>query len=365
MLERVSTPVFELTVAASPADGAKQLASTRVDVLLLDLSTVASGLDHFWQTCPGGADRPIVALTPDHDQDLARQAIQHGAHEYLAKSELTSALLIRAIRYAQERHRWLADRSTRLDHELQMAALLQERFLPSTSPVLSGYELGGHLRASGRIGGDFYDFVELPEGQVGVALGDASGKGIPGALLMAKTQGLLRAEIDSAGAPRDVISRVSALVHRDNARDQFVTLFYAVLAPDNRRVRYVNAGHPRGLLFGADGVGALPATGPPLGVFADTRYDEAVVSIAPGDLLVIYSDGVTEAQTARDEFFDEAGIRNVVDRNRSQGAAEIARAVCHTAERFERGNPDEGDDKAVVVVRAAQQPLAARSAPPR
>ena len=353
MLERVPTPVFDLTVAPSPREAAQRLDAGRFDVLLLDLSMAREGLDRFWETCPGRHDDPIVALTPDGDQDMARQAVQHGAHEYLPKSELTSALLVRAIRYARERHEWQTDRSKRLDHELQAAALLQTRFLPAAAPVLTGYEIGSHLQASGRVGGDFYDFVELPEGQLGVALGDASGKGIPGALLMAKTQGLLRAKADSAGAAAALVSSVSALVHRDKARDQFVTLFYAVLAADDRGMRYVNAGHPRGLLFGAGGIRPLPATGPPLGVFADTDYEEAVVSFAPGDLLVIYSDGVTEAQTASDEFFDEAGIRAVVERHRDLAAAPLARAICEAAERFERDNLDDGDDKAVVVVRAA------------
>ena len=222
---------------------------------------------------------------------------------------------------------------------------------PSAPPILAGYELGGHLHESGHVGGDFYDYIELSHGRVGVVLGDASGKGIPGAQLRAKAQGIVWAEAASEGTVADVITRVNTLVHRDNARDQFVTLFYVVLSAHGREIRYVNAGHPRALLVHADGVEPLPATGPPIGVFADARYDEEAATAAPGDILVVYSDGVTEAQTARDEYFDEAGLRDVVDRYRDHPAPEIARAICEAAERFERSNPDGGDDKAVVVAR--------------
>jgi serine phosphatase RsbU (regulator of sigma subunit) len=261
--------VVDVTVAWSAVDGASELASRRYDVLLLDLSMATDGLERFWAVCPGKIALPIVALTPTDDQQLARQAIQHGAQEYLPKNEITTHLLIRAVRYARERFHWLKDRSRQLEHELQMAALIQERFLPSTAPRLAGYEIGGCLHASGQIGGDFYDYIELAHGRTGVVLGDASGKGIPGALLMAKAQAIVRAEAASMGTAAEVVTRVNAAIHGDIARDQFVTLFYAVLPAHGREIRYVNAGHPRALLVRRDGIEPLPSTGPPLGVFAD------------------------------------------------------------------------------------------------
>ena len=351
ILAAASPENFDVRVAWSATEGARELASERCDVLLLDLSMAADGLESFWSVCPGTSNVPIVALTPDDDQQLARQAIQRGAQEYLAIDEVTPPLLVRAVRYAQERYRWLEDRSRRLDHELQMAALIQERFLPSATPVVAGYEVGGHLQASGQIGGDFFDYIDVRDGRLGVVLGDASGKGIPGALLMAKAQAIVRAEAASGRTPADIVGRVNALIHGDIAHDQFVTLFYVVLSAHSREIRYGNAGHPRALLVRSDGVQHLPATGPPLGVFADAGYDEETAPVTPGDILVMYSDGVTEAQTAGDDFFNEAGVLDVVDRDRDRPAPEIARALCEAAERFERGNPDGGDDKAVVVVR--------------
>ncbi len=351
ILDAASPEVFDVRVAWSATDGARELAAERCDVLLLDLSMAAEGLEALWSVCPGTSDVPIVALTPDDDQQLARQAIQRGAQEYLPADEVTPQLLVRAVRYAQERYRWLKDHSTRLDHELQMAALIQERFLPSASPILAGHELGGYLQASGQIGGDFYDYIDLRDGRLGVVLGDASGKGIPGALLMAKAQAIVRGEAISGRTAADIVGRVNASIHSASAHAQFVTLFYVVLSAHGREIHYVNAGHPRALLIHSEGVQHLPATGPPLGVFADTSYDEGTATATAGDILVMYSDGVTEAQTAEDDFFDEAGILEVVDRYRDHSALEIALGLCESAERFERGNPDGGDDKAVVVVR--------------
>ena len=342
---------FELTVAPSAVAGADALASKPFDVLLLDLSLATAGIEQFWATCPGRSDLPVVALIPDADQHVSRQAVQHGAQEYLPKDEVTTQRLVRAVRSARERFHWLKDRSKQLDHELQAAALIQEGFLPSAPPSLAGYEVGGHLQPSGQIGGDFYDYIELSPEEVGVVLGDASGKGIPGALLMARAQAVVRAEAATAGAASDVVRRVNASIHNENVRDQFVTLFYLVLSAHSRQICYVNAGHPRALLVGSDGVRHLPATGPPLGVFADAEYDEATVTVEPGHILVVYSDGVTEAQTAGNDYFDEAGMRKVVDANHDRPAAEIARALCDAAERFERSNPDGGDDKAVVIAR--------------
>ena len=351
MLAAASSVAFDVTVAGSVTEAASQLTARRFDVLLLDLSMVADGLERFWAVCPGHVGLPIVALTPAADQQVARQAIQHGAHEYLPKDEVTGPLLVRAVRYARERHRWLGDRTRRLDHELHVAALFQERLLPSAPPLLAGYELGAHLHASGQVGGDFYDYIELSQGRVGVVLGDASGKGIPGALLMAAAQGIVRAEAVSERAAGEVIGRVNGLLYRGNARDLFVTLFYVVLSAHDREIRYVNAGHPGALLIRSGEVQLLPATGPPLGVFADARYDEETAAAESGDILVVYSDGVTEAQTAQDAYFDQAGICDVVDDHRDCSPSTIARAICEAAERFEASNPDGGDDKAVIVAR--------------
>ena len=182
-------------------------------------------------------------------------------------------------------------------------------------------------------------------------MGDASGKGAAGALLMTNTLGVLQDESEPDGTARHYITRVNERLHATQARDQFVTVFYAVLSPHSRKLTYVNAGHPRALLVCPSGFQTLAATGPPIGVFPDTQYDQGSITAEAGDTLVVYSDGVTEAQSSGGEYFGEAGLRALLERCLDYPAPRLARAVCEEAERFERDNPDGGDDKVVVVAR--------------
>ena len=286
------------------------------------------------------------------DEDIAVKAVQRGAQDYLVKESLTVDLLVRSIRYARERHRLLGEQNRRLEHELKIAAFVQQSFLPGSVPKVPGHDIGAHLDTSGQVGGDFYDFIDLPPDRVAIALGDASGKGIPGAILMAETQGILRAEAATCATPVELVSRLNRALLRDQSQDRFVTLFYGVLAIPTGRFTFVNAGHPRALLLDGATESALVSTGPPVRLFADAAWEEQTVTLGAGSRLVIYSDGVTEAQDTADEFFDLAGLRGVLSEHLDCPAAELARNICHAAEEFERASGDPGDDKTVVVVRA-------------
>lgn len=299
----------------------------------------------------GGA-APVVVLSSLDDEEAAVEAVHRGAQDYLVKDRLTADLLVRSIRYARERHRLLAERTRRLEHELEIAALVQQSLLPPTVPAPPGHDIGACLRASGQIGGDFYGFLDLPRGRVAVALGDASGKGIPGAILMAETQGILRAEAPHCATPIELVRKLNGALLRDRGRDRFVTLFYGVLEPASGQFTFVNAGHPRALLLQGGSESALVSSGPPLRLFADASWRQQTVTLAGGALLVIYSDGVTDAQDEADRFFDLDGVRAAAAGCQGLSAAGLARRICCEAARFERGNPDSGDDKTVVVVRA-------------
>ena len=173
---------------------------------------------------------------------------------------------------------------------------------------------------------------------------------------MAQTLGMLRAEAGIEETANGVVTQLNQLLSRHHASDQYVTLFYAVVSGHTDELCYVNAGHPRALLSRAGGIEPLSATGQPLGISADASYAEARATVGPGDVLLIYSDGVTDAQGSDDRFFDEAGIRNVLQQHHDRPVDEIARRVCHAAERFERENPEFSDDKTVVVVRVRNRP---------
>ena len=358
LIEEASAPGFRAAevVHVPQADAAPaELDARQCDVVLLGLSrAVARSGAAFDDIHRLDRMAPVVVLSGLDDDDVAVRAVQRGAQDYLVKDRLTPDLLARSIRYARERHRLLAEQTRRLQHELKIAAFVQQSFLPSRMPAAPGHDIGAHLHASGQVGGDFYDFIELGGDRVALALGDASGKGIPGAILMAETQGVLRAEAAGCATPLELVRTLNRALLHDRSQDRFVTLFYGVLEATTGRFTFVNAGHPRAVLQEGDTESTLVSTGPPLRLFTDAAWEERTVRLHAGARLVVYSDGVTEAQDEDERFFDLDGVRAVMAEHPDCPAAELARRICHAAERFERGNPDPGDDKTVVVIRATE-----------
>ena len=358
VLEQATAPAFRAAEVVTTPEGSAavaELRARRYDVVLLGLSRAAARSGAAFEGIRQ-MDRvaPVVVLSALDDEDVAVRAVNRGAQDYLVKDRLTSDLLARSIRYARERHRLLAEQTRRLEHELKIAAFVQQSFLPSKVPAAPGHDIGAHLHASGQVGGDFYDFIELGGDRVALALGDASGKGIPGAILMAETQGVLRAEAAGCATPLELVQTLNRALLHDRSQDRFVTLFYGVLEVPTGEFTFVNAGHPRAVLQDGDTESTLLSTGPPLRLFTDAAWEERSVRLRAGARLVVYSDGVTEAQDEDERFFDLEGVRAVMAEHPDCPAAELARRICHAAERFERGNPDPGDDKTVVVIRATE-----------
>lgn len=352
VLDRAAAP-FTVMTAPGPSAAAQELDAGSYDVVLLGLARAAlRDGDGFEAIRQLGRAAPVIVLSGLDDEDVAVKAVQRGAQDYLVKDRLGVDLLVRSMRYARERHRLLAEQTRRFEHELKIAAFVQQSFLPESVPRVPGHDVGAHLHTSGQVGGDFYDFIDLPPDRVAIAVGDASGKGIPGAILMAETQGVLRAEAASCASPIELVRTLNRALLHDQDQDRFVTLFYGVLAVPTGRFTFVNAGHPRALLLDGAGESTLVSTGPPLRLFADAAWEERTVTLDAGARLVIYSDGVTEAQDDADEFFDLAGVRAVMSGRLDRPAVELARDICHAAEDFERESTDPGDDKTVVVVRA-------------
>ena len=352
MLEEAESVSFDLSHTGKIVDGLTLLDADTVDVVLLDLSLPdGQGLETFELVHRHTLDVPIVVLTGLDDEETAVQAMHAGAQDYLVKGRINGDLLVRAVRYAMERHQLLAEKMQRMEDELKLAEEIQNSFLPSIPPNVAGFELGGYLHASGRIGGDFYDFIAFPNQNVGVALGDATGKGIPGALLIAKAQGVLRAQAQDIDRLSDGITTLNQVLSVDNEAGRFVTLFYAIINITEKRLTYVNAGHSPGLLFQKNGMRQLESSGPPLGMFAEATYTQNEVSLYPDDLLMICSDGVSEAMNQKEAFFDEGPILETIQEHRAQSAADLARVICEASEKFEAGNQRTPDDKTVVVVK--------------
>ncbi|MFC1805922.1 SpoIIE family protein phosphatase, partial [Planctomycetota bacterium] len=205
-----------------------------------------------------------------------------------------------------------AVRAQALDRELAAAAEIQGHLFPSSDPVIAGFDIASRYIPLGSVGGDIYDFVPIQDEHLGLVIGDVAGKGVPAAILMAATRAVLRGHIDTIYAARDIVANTNRSLCRDIADDQFVTLFYGALDTASRRFTYCNAGHALPLLF-RDGTSCeLLEGGMALGIDPDSPYDEGQFALHPGDLLVLYTDGLTETMNPDHEQFGRERIDDAV-----------------------------------------------------
>lgn len=202
-----------------------------------------------------------------------------------------------AVRVAQLVRRQQAEAQEResIAQELRIANLIQQTLLPKQLPNLPGWQISAYYQPARAVGGDFYDFIDLPDGRIGLVIGDASSKGVPAALVMATTRTMLRASAQRLVEPGLVLQRTNDVLCTDIPRNMFVTCLYAVLDPANGDIRYANAGHNLPFLRTDAGVVELRATGWPLGLMPGVEYEERQAPIHPGDSLLLYSDGLVEA----------------------------------------------------------------------
>ena len=194
-----------------------------------------------------------------------------------------------------------------IGREIDIARGVQQRLFPQTLPQIAGVVCAGCCRPAQGVGGDYYDFLALSGGRLGVALGDVAGKGIPAALLMASLQASLRGQRLSGPADlAQLMTNLNFLIHEASPDNRYATFFYGELDPETRRLAYVNAGHNAPMLFRATGgIERLPATGPVVGLVEAGRFEQKCVSLAPGDVLVVYSDGISEAMNRSEEEWGE------------------------------------------------------------
>jgi hypothetical protein len=194
--------------------------------------------------------------------------------------------------------------------EIQVARSVQQALLPREHPDLRGWDIWSYSVPANDVGGDLVDYIELGPERLGVVLGDVSGKGLGAALLSAKLQATLRALGPESPSLDDLGERMNTILVNDGLENRFATMFYAEIGSDSSHIRYLNAGHnPPYLLRRSGAVEELPPSSCPLGMLPGSRYDEGLVDIEPGEFLLVYSDGVTEAMNAGGEEFGEARVQ--------------------------------------------------------
>jgi serine phosphatase RsbU (regulator of sigma subunit)/anti-sigma regulatory factor (Ser/Thr protein kinase) len=236
----------------------------------------------------------------------------------------------------------------RIEQELRVATLIQQNFLPKQLPDLPGWQVSAYYRPAREVGGDFYDFVELPEGQIGVVIGDVTDKGVPAAMVMAATRSVLRASAQRVIAPGDVLERVNELMCPDMPAKMFVTCLYGVLEPATGRFRFANAGHNLPYVRTDEGTTELRATGMPLGLLPGITYEEKEAFLEPGQVMLLHSDGVAEAHSGSNEMFGFPRLMDVVGSR--QGNGEVIDRVLTELDHFTPTGWEQEDDITLVAL---------------
>jgi sigma-B regulation protein RsbU (phosphoserine phosphatase) len=239
----------------------------------------------------------------------------------------------------------------RISRELEIAREVQERFFPQKFPEIEGLECAGKCRPALGVGGDYYDFLNLPGGLLGIAIGDVSGKGISAALLMASLRSSLRGQtIGGTTELAGLMSNMNVLVYEASTSSRYATFFYAQYNPTTRQLDYVNAGHNAPLILRGKDLLRLDEGGPVVGLLPNPHYCQATVKLLPDDVFIGFTDGVSEAMNAANEEWSEEAMIETARKFESLGARELIDAIIAEADRFVAGE-DQHDDMTLLVMK--------------
>ncbi len=293
------------------------------------------------------------------DMRNIRTAMNRGAFDFVTKPLDFEDLQITIERTLSHMAEWKEallsrDKLVALQNELDVASKMQQAILPASFPTGDTFEVFGNMAPARNVGGDFFDVINLENGRLGLAVADVSDKGVPAALFMMSSRTLLKGAAIGMGAPGDVLSEVNNLLNEDNETIMFVTLLYAVYDPESGDLVYANGGHTNPLLVHADGTSEeLPLTGGvALGVMPGLAYRQSGGSLAPGDTLVLYTDGVSEAMNSDGEEFGVERLRRIFVDQAPTSARTANEAILQAVADF-AGETAQSDDVTCLILRRA------------
>jgi PAS domain S-box-containing protein len=276
-------------------------------------------------------------------EEEVRQLNKDLENRVVERTEQLKSAMARQQQETQERQR--------LEQELHIARLIQQTLLPKSLPGLPDYEVAAYYQPARQVGGDFYDFLELPDGRLGLIVGDVSGKGVPAALVMAITRTMLQAAY-RLGSPGEILEQVNNNLYRDIPPNMYVTCLAALLDSRTGRLQYANAGHDLPYLRHADGVSKLRATGMPLGLMPGMSYEQKEFTLQPGDSVLLYSDGLVEAHDPQREMFGFPRLQGFVGAH--PGGATLIDSLLAELERFAGEEWEQEDDITLVTLQRSR-----------
>jgi len=346
LAENLRAESYEVLTAMDSETGYRLVSEYQPDLVILDL--MLPRLDSHGvcrRMCRNGVAIPILMLTAQPQETNHSHDMESCACEYLAKPFSVRDLLVRvwAILSRSE------ERPDRIRPDvLEEAAPIQPRLLPTKAIHTSGLRICGTSRPALIVGGDYFDVLTFRDGSVGVCIADVSGKGLPAALMMATLKVMVKAFAAPDLGPRDLCSKLNAALCDSIPSSSFVSLFYAVIAPDRKRLTYCNAGHNPPILISDGPTRRLHHGGGILGVFPEWNYEDRQIDLRPKDRILLYTDGVTDCRNFADEFFSEEQLIKFVDRFEDADSVGLLPTVIEMVTRFSDGNFD--DDLTLVTV---------------
>ena len=344
---------YEPEFVSSTAAVMEKLRAGSYDLLLMDLNysrdttSGREGLELIPRVRTQDASIPIVVMTGWGSIDTAVEAMRRGAKSFVQKP-WEDVTLLEILQREIAEGRAARRRDHKQQRELEEARLIQRGLLPTSFPQITGVDLSVTWLPADGVGGDCFDTLGFGSG-LGVSIADIAGKGLPAALLMSNLQAAVRAFAQEAVSPASINNSVNRLLCRNMAAGRFATFCYARIEPDARRIIYSNAGHNPPFLVRAGGtVETLSEGGMVLGVFPDNHYEQAEVALAPGDRLLFYTDGITEARNPDGEEYGEDRLAAAAIAVRSAPAESVKDAVLADVNGFTGGRFE--DDATLIVV---------------
>ena len=334
----------------SPGALLRAVRSESFDLILADLNYTrdttsgTEGLELLASLEAQGNATPVVVMTAWGSVDLAVEAMRRGACDFIQKPWDNDRVMMVV--------RKQADSVRKRKSELEIAANVQQKLFPHEVHNLSTIDYAGHCVAAREVGGDYYDFLDAGDRTVGFVLGDVSGKGVPAALLMANLQACFRSqEPHTLLQPGHVLETVNRHFFDSTTAERFATLFFGIYDDRTRSLRYVNCGHVPPMLLRASGeMETLDPTATPIGAFRHWDCAEREVTLRPGDTLLVYSDGVTEAESPAGEDFGEERLTRCLRQSSGMPAPSLVHCIVENVSEFSHGS--RYDDVTVVAVKA-------------
>jgi len=365
---------YATEAVTSPAALFAAVSQNGFDLILMDLNYARDttsgreGIDLLARLKATENTPPIVVMTGWATVGLAVEAMQQGVGDFVEKPWVNSRLLEilqKQVQIGRERREArqqavahtiaqteIASQLHAQDREIAEARAIQQGFLPNEIPQLRGFQIAGAWQPARVVGGAYYDVLAFGPETLGICIGDVAGKGMPAALLMSNLQAAFRGFASPSLAPQDLCERLNSLICRNIATDRFITFFYAQLDGAACQLRYTNAGHNAPIVAHRDGThDRLLEGGGILGVFPVQEYSTGTYNLAPGDRVLLFTDGVTEAHLPDGEEFGEARLLGLLEQNRDTSAEDLQKIVLQAAGEYCRGH---WHDDATLIVLAVE-----------